>query len=84
MSAAEIIAELSHLSSAELFQVQAKLRELVEQAGDRAQPKPGIGDPALGIRKDRTDLPDDSVEVSHMLREGMMRRSEAGTDATES
>jgi hypothetical protein len=30
--------------------------------------------PALGIWKDRTDLPEDSVEASRALRERMMRR----------
>lgn len=32
--------------------------------------------PAIGIWKDRTDLPSDSVEASRLLREGMMRRNE--------
>jgi hypothetical protein len=80
MSTAEIIAELPRLSSAELAQVQAKLRELVEPSTDSAQDSPVAVHPALGIWKDRTDLPDDSIEASKLLRERMMRRS----DATES
>ena len=32
--------------------------------------------PALGIWKDRDDLPDDSVEASKILRERLMRRSD--------
>ena len=39
MSTAEIIAELPHLSSAELAQVEAKLRELIEPARASAQTK---------------------------------------------
>ena len=32
--------------------------------------------PALGLWKDRTDLPDDAVEASKVLRERMMRRGD--------
>jgi hypothetical protein len=32
--------------------------------------------PALGIWRDREDLPDDSVEASKVLRERLMRRSD--------
>ena len=32
--------------------------------------------PALGIWRDRADLPDDSVEASKILRERLMRRSD--------
>ena len=39
MSTAEIIAELPRLSSAELAQVEAKLRELIDPARATAQPK---------------------------------------------
>jgi hypothetical protein len=77
MSAAEIIAELPKLSSGELAQVRNKLKELVESSPDGSQAKPIAGHPALGIWKDRTDLPDDSVEASHLLRERMMRRTDA-------
>jgi len=77
MSTAEIIAELPRLSSAELAQVQAKIRELVEPSTDSAQGVPAAVHPALGIWKDRTDLPDDSIEASNLLRERMMRRSDA-------
>ena len=73
MSTAEIIAELPRLSSAELAQVQAKLKELVEPNRTSQQVKPIATHPALGIWKDRTDLPDDSVEASKQLRERMMR-----------
>jgi hypothetical protein len=33
--------------------------------------------PALGIWKDRNDLPEDSVEASGTLRERLMRRDDA-------
>ncbi len=32
--------------------------------------------PAIGIWKDRTDLPEDSVEASKILRERMIRRAD--------
>ena len=80
MSTAEIIAELPRLSSGELAKVQAKLKELVESTPSPAQAKPIAGHPALGIWKDRTDLPDDSVLASKLLRQRMMRR----TDTAES
>ncbi len=32
--------------------------------------------PAAGIWKDRTDLPDDSVEASKVLRQKLMRRTD--------
>lgn len=32
--------------------------------------------PALGVWKDRTDLPDDSVKASKVLRERLMRRAD--------
>ncbi|HSV16566.1 MAG TPA: hypothetical protein VLI90_20045 [Tepidisphaeraceae bacterium] len=32
--------------------------------------------PAVGVWKDRTDLPEDSVEASKMLRERLMRRAD--------
>jgi len=84
MSTAEILAELPRLSAAELAQVQAKLRELVEPARDSAQPTSPAAHAALGIWKDRIDLPDDSVEASKVLRERMMRRGDAATDAAKS
>lgn len=77
MSAAEIIAELPRLSSDELAQVQNKLKELVAPPAAGAQDTPVAGHPALGVWKDRTDLPDDSVEASNLLRERMMRRNDA-------
>jgi hypothetical protein len=76
MSAAEIIAELPRLSSGELAQVREKLKELARSAPVTAQAKPIAGHPALGIWKDRTDLPEDSVEASNLLRERMMRRTD--------
>ena len=82
MSTAEIIAELPRLSSVELAQVQAKLKELVAPARDSAQIKPVAVHPALGIWKDRADLPDDSIEASNLLRESMMRRRDAGIGTT--
>jgi hypothetical protein len=82
MSTAEILAELARLSPDELAQVQSKLRELVEPARDGIPIKPAAVHPALGIWKDRTDLPDDSIEASNLLRERMMRRSDAATETT--
>ncbi len=70
MSTAEIIAELPRLSAAELAAVQAKLRELVAPTVAGTQV---AAHPALGIWKDRTDLPQDSTEASKLLRERMMR-----------
>ncbi len=82
MSTAEILAELPRLSPAELAQVQSKLRELVEPARDGNPIELAAAHPALGIWKDRTDLPDDSVEASNLLRERMMRRSDAAAETT--
>jgi hypothetical protein len=76
MSAAEIIAELSRLSSAELATVQAKLKELVGPTGAETKVNSTVAHPALGIWKNRTDLPQDPVEASKMLRERMMRATE--------
>ncbi len=80
MSTAEIIAELPRLSSAELAEIHAKLLELVEPDRGSAQSTPVAVHPALGIWKDLVDLPDDSLEASNLLRERMMRRTDAGTD----
>jgi hypothetical protein len=45
-----------------------------------AQPQGGAtplaGHPALGMWKDRTDLPDDSVQASRVLRQKLMRRDD--------
>jgi hypothetical protein len=76
MSTAEIIAHLPRLSPAELAQVEAKLKELAN-ASRGPQASPIAAHPALGIWKDRTDLPDDSVEASKQLRARMMRRTDA-------
>ncbi len=80
MSTAEIIAELPRLSAAELAEVQAKLNELVEPIRTDTQVNSSAAHPALGIWKDRTDLPQDPSETSKLLRERMMQR----TDAAES
>jgi hypothetical protein len=76
MSTAEIIAELPRLSSAELAQVEARLKELVRSTRE-TQISSIAAHPALGIWKDRTDLPDDSAAASKQLRERMMRRTDA-------
>ena len=40
-----------------------------------ALPRGGVADhPAVGMWKDRTDLPADAVEASKVLRERLMRR----------
>lgn len=77
MSTAEIIAELPRLSPVELAEVQAKVKELVASTPAAARENPITWHPALGIWKDRTDLPQDPVEASKMLRERMMRRPDA-------
>jgi hypothetical protein len=79
MSAAEIIAELRRLSSTELAEVQAKLKELVEPARADAKVNPIATHPALGIWKNRIDLPQDPVEASKLLRERMMRPTDTAT-----
>jgi hypothetical protein len=79
MSSAEIIAELTRLSPAELAQVQAKLKELVDATPGIVQNQPITSHPALGMWKDRVDLPADSVEASRLLRERMLRRTDAAT-----
>ena len=79
MSTAEIIKEIRQLNATELAQIQAEVRELVEsrtsQAPASAQPTPGH--PALGIWKDRADLPEDSVEASKLLRQRMMKPADS-------
>jgi hypothetical protein len=40
------------------------------------QPTDLADHPAIGIWKDRTDLPEDSVEASKVLRQRLMRRSD--------
>lgn len=75
MSTAEIIAELPRLSSADLAQIAKKLKELAAPARTLT-PGPVSEHPALGIWKNRTDLPEDSVEASRLLRERMMRRTD--------
>lgn len=79
MSTAEIIAELPRLSPAELAQVQAKVRELVQPTRPPISTGAAVGPaavhPALGIWKDRADLPQDPAMASRLLREQMMRTS---------
>lgn len=45
-----------------------------------AQPAPASGGvsehPAIGVWKDRTDLPTDAVEASKVLRQRLMRRAD--------
>lgn len=38
--------------------------------------EPPADHPALGLWKDRSDLPDDSLEASKVLRERLMRRAD--------
>lgn len=77
MSAAEIIAQLPRLSPDELARVQARLKELVQAPSPDVQGNPITAHPALGIWKDRTDLPDDPALASKLLRERMMRTDHA-------
>lgn len=76
MSSDEIIAELPRLTATELARIQAKLRELVNATPATEPAQPIVSHPALGMWKDRTDLPGDSVEASKTLRERMMRRTD--------
>ena len=62
MSTAEIIAELPRLSEAELAQVQAKLRELVEPTGNIPQP-PRIHSPRLARPEQSKDFIKQVVEL---------------------
>jgi hypothetical protein len=80
MTIDEIIAELPRLSRAELAEVQAKVRELAEAAPAEVPPPPAdpiATHPALGIWRDRTDLPADPAEASGVLRERMMRHADS-------
>jgi hypothetical protein len=61
MSTAEIIAELPRLSSAELAQVEAKLRELIESTRATAQRKSGAANPAR-IHSPRLARPEQSKD----------------------
>lgn len=76
MSTAEIIAELPRLSSEELAKVRARVNELVESTPAAAQVSAIAAHPALGVWKDRTDLPADPALASNVLRERMMRRTD--------
>lgn len=77
MSTAEIIAELPRLNPAELARVQAKVIELVALPRADALVVEAIAThPALGIWKDRTDLPQDPALASERLREHLMRRAD--------
>jgi hypothetical protein len=62
MSTAEIIAELPRLSEADLAQVQAKLRELVERARNIPQ-SPRIHSPRLAHPQQSKDFIKQVVEL---------------------
>ena len=63
MSTAEIIAELPRLSAAELAQVQAKLRELVEPGSATHRP-PRIHSPRLARPEQSKDFIKQVVELA--------------------
>ena len=63
MSTAEIIAELPRLNSAELAQVQAKVRELVEPSRDVPRP-PRIHSPRLARPEQLKDFIKQVVELA--------------------
>ena len=63
MSTAEIIEQLPRLSSAELAQVQAKLRELFEQA-DKIPHLPRVHSPRLGRPEQSKDFIKQVVELA--------------------
>ncbi|MGA2232939.1 MAG: hypothetical protein ABSH22_18725 [Tepidisphaeraceae bacterium] len=65
MSTAEIIAELPRLSAAELAQIQAKLRELVEP-GRAIQRSPRIHSPRLAQPEQSRDFVKQVVESPHV------------------
>jgi hypothetical protein len=70
MSTAEIIAQLPRLSAAELAQVEAKLRELMEQSRGRTQTNSGptnpprIHSPRLAHPEQAKDFLKQVVELS--------------------
>jgi hypothetical protein len=70
MSTAEIIAELPRLSSEELAQVEAKLREVIASSRASAQPKstianlPRIHSPRLASPEQSKDFIKQVVELS--------------------
>lgn len=76
MSSDEIIAELLRLSAVELAQIQAKLKELVDGTPATTQTQVAAAHPAVGMWRNRTYLPSDSVKASRLLRERMMQRVE--------
>jgi len=63
MSTAEIIAELPRLTTEELAQVQAKLRELVESGGAAPRP-PQIHSPRLANLEQAKDFVKQVVELA--------------------
>ncbi len=68
MSTADIISELPHLSPAELAQVEAKLRELIEQARVTSQPKSVAPSPAR-IHTPRLAQPEQSKDFIKQIME---------------
>lgn len=77
MSAAQILAELPQLSRDELAAVRAKLDQLA--AGEA---NAGIAaHPAIGLWRDRVDLPSDSIDASRTLRQRLMRDDDRPRDA---
>ncbi len=72
MSTAEIIAELPRLNADELLRVQDKLRELANAPRETVPPP----HPALGIWKDRTDLPTDPADAADYVAKAMMQPKE--------
>ena len=76
MSTAEILAELPRLSPDDLAKVRASIDALT------VGPSPMVSlahHPAIGLWKDRTDLPLDPVEASRRLRDDLMGRTNPPT-----
>ncbi len=72
MTTADILAELPRLTAAELARVQAAIADLTAGV-----PLPPIaGHPALGIWRDRADLPVDPNAASALLGRRMMNRDD--------
>ena len=68
MSTAEIIEQLPHLSPAELAQVQAKLRELVDPAPPAGRPNPRAAQPTR-IQSPRLARPEQSKDFIKQILE---------------
>ena len=77
MSTAEILAELPRLSPDDLAKVRATLDALT--TARPSSPARLAEHPAIGLWRDRTDLPLESVAASERLRNRLMGRTDSPT-----